>query len=235
MSTTSSNSITLRLQFFDFLFGTEKGQLCIATGNATKSVFRQHWFKWPEQRLELGHFIEDQSAKYNVWFGVTLFNRPERKRDFAIPGTIVWSDLDFVKPFDLDPIPSVIIESSPDRYQAIWSLKDVVPPDVAQDYSRRLAYHVGADKSGWDLEQLLRVPFTKNFKYEEPQQVKLLRILGTLQDNDYFDRLPEPVPTTTGSVEVEELPDNLPDLEHVLYSYKRELNDPTSTNSTVFK
>jgi hypothetical protein len=235
MSATSSSTLTLRLQFFDFLFGGEKGQLCIATGNASKSMFKQHWFSWPSQRMELGHFIEEQAPKYNVWFGVTLFDRPERKRDYAVAGTIIWSDLDFVVPFELEPIPSIIIESSPARYQAIWQLKDAIPPDIAQDYSRKLAYHIGADKSGWDLEQLLRVPFTQNFKYEEPAPVKLLRILGTHQDADYFNALPEPIAPTNGSIVVEELPEELPEIEHVLYSYKREISDPTSSNGKVFK
>ena len=236
MSTTSASHATLRLQFFDFLFGDVKGNLCIAVGNTTKKYFKQTWFEWPEQRTELGHYLEEQAPKFNVWFGVTLFNRPERKRDYAVDGSLVWADLDFVNPFEVNPIPSVIIESSPERYQAFWSLKDIIPSDVAQDFSRKIAYHIGADKSGWDLEQLLRVPFTQNFKYEEPQEVKLLRILGTVQNQDWFETLPEPDTSSpeNGSVKVEDLPDNLPDAQSVLYAYRREISNPVTSTASVF-
>lgn len=229
----------LRLQFFDFLFGEEVGYVCVAVGNATKSVFRQEWYKWPDERVPLGLFIENNAAKLNIWFGISLFHRPERKRAYAVPGNRVWSDLDFVKPFDLEPAPSVIIESSPGRYQAIWSFSDPIPPDLAMEYSKRLAYAIGADKSGWDLEQLLRVPWTKNFKYEEPADVKLLKIQGTVADHSYFDTLPFITEINTGEVIIDNAPDvpkldELPTVEEVISTHKQTLNNPMESHGSIF-
>ncbi len=244
MPTISSESVALRLQFFDYIFGNEVGQVCIAIGNSDKTFFKQQWFKWPLERERMGMFIAERAPKYNVWFGITLFNRPERKRAYAIPGTRVWADLDEVDPDTIEPLPQVIIESSPGRYQAIWSFSEPIPPDVAQDYSKRIAYSTGADKSGWDLEQLLRVPYTLNFKYADPSDVKLLRILGALQSSEFFDSLPvvTDVPATAdanGQVVIDDAPelpdiDTLPTLGDIMLKYERKLNDPTTSVGNVF-
>lgn len=231
------NATSFRLQFFDFIFAEENGQLCIAIGNSSKQYFKQTWFNWPEQRNEMGNYLEKVSTKYNVWYGVTLFSRPERKREWALPGKRVWADLDLVDPKGLELPPSAVVESSKGRFQGIWALKESVPPDVAQDWSRKLAYHTGADKSGWDLEQLLRVPFSYNLKYEEDNECKLLALLSPIPNNVYFEELSEPVdptiqPTTT--VEQAPLPEDLPDISSILYSYHKELNNPLDANTAIF-
>ena len=64
-----------------------------------------------------------------------------------------------------------------------------ISPFQAEDYSRRLAYHVGADKSGWDLGQLLRVPFTMNWKYNTPVQVELQRFSELTAEPAIFELL----------------------------------------------
>lgn len=230
------NSTVYRLQFFDFIFSEESGQLCIAIGNSSKQYFKQTWFNWPEQRNEMGNYLDKVAAKYNVWYGVTLFSRPERKREWALPGKRVWADLDLVKPGDLDLPPSVVIESSAGRFQAIWALKESIPADVAQDWSRKLAYHTGADKSGWDLEQLLRVPFSYNLKYEDDNECKLLALLSPVPNNSYFEELPEPVDETAAVSTIEQpaAPTDLPDINSILYRYHRELNNPLDMNTAIF-
>lgn len=234
MTSISANQLGLRLKFFDFIFGEEIGNLCIATGNAQKTQFKQTWFKWPGDREVIGIYLNDVSNRQlNVWFGVSLFNRPERKRDYAVPGNRVWADLDEVDPDILELPPSVVIESSPGKYQAFWSFSNVLPPELAQDYSRRLAYAIGADKSGWDLEQLLRVPYTHNYKYANPAPVRLLRIVGTSNSAAFFDQLPT-VENSTGEIPVqEELPD-LPPLEVVIAAHRRDLDNPMNEDGKTF-
>ena len=243
MAFSSTSAIALRLQFFDLLFGVDKiGHVCIATGNADKSYFKQRWFKWPDEREELGAFIEHNRDKFNVWFGVSLFNRPERKRAYAVTNNLVWADLDHVDYESIDPSPPIVLETSPQRYQAFWLLETPVPPDVAQDYSKRLAYHVGADRSGWDLEQLLRVPFTDNLKYGDPYEVKLLRIIANATPNDLFDELPYPVGVNTDNGASPELlnerampdADTLPPIENVLYFYRHQIKNPTNASGVHF-
>jgi hypothetical protein len=74
-------------------------------------------------------------------------------------------------------VPSMTVESSPGRYQALWILDTPCDPIDAEELSKRIAYYhadQGADKSGWDLTQLLRVPQTLNFKYNPPAQIKII-------------------------------------------------------------
>src|SRR4029077_1997204 len=138
---------------------------------------------------------------------------------------VVWADLDTCPPEDVDPEPTLVIQSSPDRYQALWKLSQIVAPEVAEDYSRRIAYKYvtsGVDPSGWDLTQLLRVPFTINFKYmAEP----LVVVLPDVDPNpilpETFEQI-EPAPSLNGDVpDDSDMPtaETLPDVEKVIYKY----------------
>jgi hypothetical protein len=58
--------------------------------------------------------------------------------------------------------------------QAYYRLSRTVPPAQGAELNRRLARALGADPSGWDLTQLLRVPATVNHKYEGQPAVRLV-------------------------------------------------------------
>ncbi len=60
--------------------------------------------------------------------------------------------------------------------QCYWRLSQPVSPAVGEVANRRLAHAAQADKSGWDLTQLLRVPGTVNHKYEEWPIVEVVSI-----------------------------------------------------------
>lgn len=226
-------AMELRLQFFDYLFDEQDGFLCIAFRSAKSSNnkdFKQQFFSWPSQREAMGAFIETTRVKNNVWFGVNLFRRPERKRDYALPTRLVWADLDFCNPAEVTPAPQCRIESSPQRFQALWRLQEKIDPLIAQAYSKRIAYAYadkGADKSGWDAEQLLRVPYTYNFKYDngaEVPEVKLLSSFDALLPLQVFEEVTEARPEEKVD-QAEPMPDilALPDTQNVLYAHRNEL------------
>lgn len=221
-TTSQASNPQVRVQFLDYLFGAQKGFLCIATASNSKVDFKQHFFEWPTHRSIVVNFLEEQHRNRNVWFCVNLLSKPERKKEYCLPSTFAWADLDYVIPTnETQPYPTCIIESSPGRFQAYWRIEgEAVPPDVAEDFSRKLTYSIGADKSGWDLTQLLRVPWTNNFKYDPPVQTKLLSI----SDDSYPIELFDSIEIVTESTDVTEqpLPDNLPTLDNVLYRYKAE-------------
>lgn len=220
-----STTTALRTQFFDYLFGEEVGYLCIATGNAAdkeKKGFKQSFFNWPEQRADVGSFIE-AAARKDVWFCTSLLERAERKKRHCLPGTLVWADLDECDPENVDPSPSVIIESSPGRYQALWRLDDKIEPFEQEEYARRIAYANrgnGADPTGWDLTQLLRVPLTFNYKYGDPHEVKLHRTANVKVPVDLFKSMEVPQ-LPEGDVPDVDMPNPLmlPDPENVIYKY----------------
>jgi ribosomal protein S25 len=218
--------LTIRVQFLEYLFGAKEGWLNIAYAMPNNARFRQRFFQWPAQKAELGHFIETVLAGHNIWYAVSLFEHAERKKEYALPNNIVWADLDFVHPESLDIRPSVALKTSNEKYQALWRLEQDVSWEVAQEYSKRLAYKVGADKSGWDATQLLRVPYTHNYKYEldDLPIVDIMWVEDTTFPTSTFDLIPvgdadfsdaeipvdRPMPAT----------ESLPSLDTILYHHR---------------
>jgi hypothetical protein len=66
--------------------------------------------------------------------------------------------------------PTIAIESSPERYVGLWECDSV----VTEELNKRLTYALGADHSGHDLTQVLRLPGTFNYKYTPAPRVLLL-------------------------------------------------------------
>lgn len=222
----------LRLKFFDFLFEDRTGFLSIAHApRDNKNKFAEKFFAWPDQREGMGAYIDSIVSGHNIWFSVNLFRRPKRSRDYATPTRLVWADCDLCNPGDITPAPQCRIESSPRRYQAFWRLDELVDPEKAQDLSRRIAYAYaehGVDKSGWDIEQLLRVPFTFNYKYDDGNttvpEVKLLSAFEALLPVEVFEGTTAATPEEA-QVDGEPMPDvmQLPDVQSVIYKYSNAL------------
>lgn len=110
----------------------------------------------------------------DLYFCPLVFSQSQRKKEYALPTNILWSDLDPIHPESCRLRPSIAWESSPGRYQALWFLDEVVDPEIAADLSRRIAYGDDGDKGGWDLTQVLRIPGTANFKYPSKPPGRLL-------------------------------------------------------------
>lgn len=204
----------IQVDFFRLLFGEQVGYICLSTDSPEKGNFKDHFFMWPDEEAQVYNFIARWRDRKNVWFCTTLLAQKRRLKEFCLATNLVWSDLDEANPDDLDPRPSVVIESSPNRYQAIWRLDQTLDSYVAEDYSKRLAYHYaeyGADPSGWDLTQLLRVPQTINHKYDDHPEVRLLHYSEAELPVEFFQALPEATQEAdfdTGDIpNLEEMPD----------------------------
>lgn len=155
--------------FFKLNFGQVKGQLCLAfLSTSDKREMMELWYSYPKDLDAALDDIERYASDRHGYFCPQLFSRKERKKEYVVATPNIWSDLDSCHPDKLLVEPSLVVESSPKRYQAYWLLEGEVDPKDAEDISRRIHYYHandGADKSGWDLTQLLRIPGTFNFKY----------------------------------------------------------------------
>lgn len=219
------------LTFFDYLFRYDEGYLVIATTRppARRDTFNERFFSWPSQKEEALAFIDKVTPTHNVYYCVNIMSAQRRVKENAIPQNLVWADLDACHPDQLDIPPQCVVESSPNRYQAIWLLDRKVDPHIASNYSKRLAYHYnkyGVDKSGHDLTQLLRVPGTHNFKYqlEDAPVVRLLASVEASVPVDVFDALPQPDTQYEGVPDLE-VPtvENLPSADMIIYRYQEQL------------
>jgi len=191
--TASTAKSLQRLRFFELLFSDTVGILCLAVTDprSPKTTFQQHFFDWPKDSIKVENFILKHERHYNMYFCVNLLNQFERKKEYCQETDLLWADLDSVNPdMIVDYPPPIVLRSSPGRWQAFWRLTSKIPSYQAEDYSRRLAYHLGADKSGWDLGQLMRIPLTANYKYNTPVQIELQRMSELTVNAAVFEVLP---------------------------------------------
>jgi hypothetical protein len=138
--------------------------------------------RYPEEiahaeRFCLGHSSEGRE----VYFCAHLLSRRRRIKANAAPVSTLYADGDGATVGDGIPEPTAVVQSSPGREQFFWGMLSPMPPQEAELLNRRLSYAMGADESGWDLSQLMRVPGTHNHKYPETPIVKIV----TIRDERY--------------------------------------------------
>lgn len=179
--------------FFQHLFGEITGLLCIGV-KAANGEFREHFYTYPEQLEEAMRQVQRWAVSGNVYFCANLLASPRRLKQHVIECAHVWADLDTANPAHMLVPPTVILETSPGRSQAFWKFH--TPQDVVETelLAKRIAYHhrdEGADISGWDMVQLLRVPLTSNFKYDYPHpRVKIVKATETTYSSRDFREYP---------------------------------------------
>lgn len=167
---------------------------CLSTKDAKKR-WEDHFFSRSEFK-DVPQFIRDNSDK-DVYWCVHGFSKRRRRKEDAVLPLALWSDLDEADPRTLRFKPTIAIESSPGRFVGVW----ITDSEVTEELNRRLAYGVGADKSGWDLTQVLRVPGTTNYKYSSMPRVRILWSDGPEYDvKDLEKRLPS-VSRETSNIE----------------------------------
>ncbi len=69
------------------------------------------------------------------------------------------------------PNPHHVLNTSPDKYQVIWSV-DGFEKQAAENTLRGMAAQCGADPAVTDCSRVLRLPGFRNCKYEKPHYVK---------------------------------------------------------------
>jgi hypothetical protein len=159
-------------------------------------------FRWPLDRAEIRSYLQSHLTEgHDVYWCPSLFEFPSRRSDLAMDEHCLWADLDEVDPREIrDYPPTIAWESSPDRYQALWvaSEGDFQGASWPGNENQRLTYLLGADPSGWDTTQLLRLPGWPNHKPERieanggsPPKGKLLWSAGSTYVLSDFGDLPE--------------------------------------------
>lgn len=223
-----------RRTFFKLLFGNKaEGYVCIAFASK-QAGWREEFYRYPDELDRLLASIERGYKTGNAYFCPQLL-----KDDKVPPGrksarykenvkicTAAWADLDSCKPELLLVQPSIVIMSSPNRYQALWVFDEPQEPEVAEQVSLNIAYHHvpdGADSSGWDLTQFLRIPYTTNLKYPGSVQVLVTAASRDVYKVDDFSEYGE---ARRSKYKADPMPETLPvepPLE-ILQRYRRSLN-----------
>lgn len=209
------------------------GYVCIATAKPDMSEWKERFFKWPGQAERMLDHVEKMRVGHNVWFCPHLLDGTRRvKGNATVPTAVLWADLDTCRPDIPEPPPSVVVTSSPGRWQAYWRLTEPAEPNDVESVNQRIAYLYqtqGADISGWDLSQLLRVPYTHNYKYDGNPQVSIEKVDQTKYTLDDFENLPRPAISNGKVTEmIESMPNlrTLPDAASIMSNYVRSMSAP---------
>ena len=142
-----------------------------------KGKWEERSFRWPEGLDNIKAYIKESNAQgYDLYWCPTVLTQRQRVKENIPTLSVLYADLDEVNPNTIqdDLRPSVAWESSPNRFAAIWFLDKPIPAKQGEEVNKGLTYLLNADKGGWDLTQVLRVPGTRNFKYEGNPRGRLL-------------------------------------------------------------
>jgi len=196
----------------DYVFVSKK--------NAASGSWKDHAIKYDKSiKKKLRQWLKQNSAdKYDLYFCPLPFTQAARRETHLRGSKYLWSDLDEVDVDSLPFTPSLHWESSPGRFQGLWVLDRFMEPEEVKSLNKSLTYASGADKGGWDLTQVLRIPGTKNHKYEGTPSVGEVKNLGKEYKVKQLQNTLNKEPTS------KEEPD-IPELSHkvLLAKYRRKL------------
>lgn len=150
-------------------------------GEQPKSGFAfLSWFdeahEWDDLSTRSGNVpVSLPNDGLDVYFAPCLFTERKRRKPYALPGVWLYADLDEVDPKTLtDLLPTLAWTTSKGRYQALWQLKKPLKPATLAKLNQRVTYYTKADKGGWSLTKVLRVPGSVSTKHGYNFAVKLL-------------------------------------------------------------
>jgi RepB DNA-primase from phage plasmid len=123
------------------------------------------------------NFIRDHDPNtHDLYYCPNSFSRRKRLAMFALSTPFAWCDIDSANPDRFRPQPTILVETSPGRYQGLWQFGTAAKPARAEAVSRHLTNTYHGDRGGWSITKMLRLPSTLNHKpaYDVPR-VKVLR------------------------------------------------------------
>ena len=119
--------------------------------------------------------LRSLDGQANVYFSVIARIRHQGTADACGPATVIWCDFDGGAPAALPLPPSVVVETSPKRYQAYWLLNAPTEDlDEVEVVNRAVASLHGGDSNSCDRARVLRLPGFRNMKYPDRPYARLV-------------------------------------------------------------
>jgi hypothetical protein len=151
--------------------------------------------------------IRKETPHREVFFACPIYAGTRRQAAQAIAFPFLYAEHD--KPPLIDLPPTVSLCTSPGHYHDFYLLDRPLGRDAAIDLNRRIAHATGADPSGADGSQVLRLPETYNHKYpDKPLVTVAVWAPDRVFHPEDFARLPAPdavyVPHTPGDERIGE-------------------------------
>lgn len=193
------------LEFLDQVITTESGHLLLAIRNHV-TPWAEEYHEWPKDKDLIEHRLQLVKENHDVYFSSHLFSTEDSHKSGVLPTRTIQADLDAAKEYPLEP--SILVQTSPDRYQGYWFLKFDTEPNDLEALSKRLTYSIqSADHSGWSIGHRVRVPGTLNFKYTNgPHEVQVLTSSLAQYTPEDIDLLPN-IPAAVLSIQDNDFPE----------------------------
>lgn len=164
------------VRFLDHIFSQqcEPGDYVILAARRDKfwkdiPIRFDHHFK--EKLREV--FSNYPPQKYDLYWSPMPFSKPRRQNQYSVDTKFLAQDIDeYENPDDLNPKPSYIWESSPNKYQGLWELDRYIGETEYTPLNKALANHIGCDDC-FDFAHVYRIPGTINHKYKNSPLVGL--------------------------------------------------------------
>ena len=175
-------------EFYDFFWGGQEGFVYLPT-KARNGDWKKVFYAWPKSRDSvINHTLVSSAEGKDIYFSPVIYNKPIIEGKDHIKGSnVLWADFDGSAPTweplgtgenaskapepppDL-PAPTLRIQSSTEDHQHVYWKLDTFNNDVAyiEEKNRSIAYTSKADLGGWDIQQVLRPPYTTNYKHDVP-------------------------------------------------------------------
>ena len=210
--------------FFDNIWGTTLGYAYLPTRDQKSDTWVKTFFEWPKHKNHIiNHVLAATAQGLDSYFAPALFKEPTRPVKDNIKGSnVLWAEFDGSAPdkwtsktdtspepagVDVVPMPSVRVQSSTDGYEHVyWKLEEFTNDiEFIEGSNRSIAYTLRADTSGWDINQILRPPFTTNYKHDLP--VTLISNDSDSYNRTSFSQLKPALQLVSESIDTEHLPE----------------------------
>jgi hypothetical protein len=170
--------------FIKLLF--EPGDLlCFPLQNAETKKWAQLFVTYEKSLLPetMEIFTRANEAGDNVYVAMNTYKTSRRKEADIAAVRNVWAELDEDGRKNLDkifaskrvPDPTVVNESSPNKFHAIWKVKDM-SVEEAKILLKSICAEFNGDKNAIDAARVLRLPGFKNCKYADQPEVEIVHL-----------------------------------------------------------
>lgn len=227
-------------EFVDTIWGDAEGFVYLPTRDQSTETWRKVFFEWPKHRPEvIKYVLANSGRRLDVYVAPAIFSKPSPQKENVLGSYVLWTEFDGNAPTSWQgqnvngspddaqrdvatvPTPTLRVQSSTDGHEHCYWRLDVFSTDIAwvESANRSIAYESHADTSGWDRNQILRPPGSRNYKHDLP--VTIIRNGQGIYGRSTFSELKPPRVLVSDSIDTS----NLPDLQRVIARYKWKDNE----------
>ena len=202
------------LKFLGDIWGPENANVYLAT-KPEQNLFSVSPLisNWRDKQDIIVEFIIEKDAKMDVYYSMAHYRDGSESKEKvnAVGARVLWIELEGdnegqARPKDaleklisdgIIPRPTYRIQSSSENAQHwYWILDGLYATDIIETLNRRIAYYLDADRACWNIDRVLRPPFTHNHKRKRAYSdgsapaVDIIEYTGTIYRPVEFKDLP---------------------------------------------